>query len=232
MAINILIIDDDKRAVERLVNNLKRADDGNEIGECIVDDSVIAEDNLEKYNPLQFDVKFDVLLVDYQLNSKFTGVLVAAWIMLQFKIPKLTLTTGMYPGPKDCFDGFLIKDELLENPKGVIAKLIQIVNTFNAKQWIENQHRALVEEYQTLVEYKANGKINYSDENMLLLLEKLLDKFEKVIDEEQEKEIKRREIMLEEKSNFSQMIEQQTTEIDVLSARLEEYLGKLEAYDE
>lgn len=65
MSINILIIDDDKKSVERLINSLRRADKSNIIGECIVDDSVIYEDNIEKYNPMKFGVQFDVLLVDY-----------------------------------------------------------------------------------------------------------------------------------------------------------------------
>lgn len=227
MSINILIIDDDKKAVQRLVNNLKRADLENVIGECIVDDSVVTEENLEKYNPLKFNTKFDVLLVDYQLNSQFTGVLVAAWIMLQLKIPKLTLTTGTYSGPKECFDGFIIKDELLNNPEQVIVKLVETVNSFNSKQWLENQHTALVEEYQSLSEDKLNAKINYADEKRLALLENLLDKFEKVLDEEQEKEIKKRIYMIDEHKAFTEKIGRQNEQINALGEQIKQLLLEL-----
>lgn len=232
MPINILVIDDDKKVVQRLINNLKRADIHNKIGVCVVDDSVIQEENIELYNPMKFGVDFNVLLVDYQLCSQFTGVLVAAWIMLQIKVPKLTLTTGTYAGPKDCFEGFILKDELLSNPECVIEKLCDVVEQYNSKQWLEEQHKALVGEYQTLLKSCTHGSANYADENNLKLIETLLDKFEKVLDEEQEKEIKKRMAELENKSKYSENIRMQNDKIEVLSQRLENFLQELEKYDE
>lgn len=232
MAINVLIIDDDKRSVQRLVNNLKRHDIHNMIGECIVDDSMIAEEDLEKYNPMKWGIKFDVLLVDYQLSTQYTGVLVAAWIMLQLRIPKLTLTTGTYSGPKDCFDGFLLKDELLDEPQNVIKKLVKVVDEFNAVLWLENQHRVLVDEYQILYQNKSVNGLNGADENRLSALEKLLDKFEKILDFEQEKEIKKRKIILDEQSEYINNITKQNQKISELSTRLDELLLEFKRYEE
>lgn len=232
MKINILIIDDNKKEVERLVNNLKRADIDNRIGECVVDDSIINEKNIEKYDPMRFGIQFDILMVDYQLNSEFTGVLVAAWIMLQMKIPKVTLTTGTYAGPKDCFDGFIIKDEFLDHPQSVISDLVEIVETFNSKKWLEKQHEALVVEYQGLIDTRESKKLNYSDEQNLKLIESLLDKFEKVLDDEQEKELKERKILLEEKGPYVDAINNQNAKIENLNLQLDNLLRELKENEE
>lgn len=231
MSINILIIDDDKKSVERLINSLRRADKNNIIGECIVDDSVIYEDNIEKYNPMKFGVKFDVLLVDYQLNSQFTGALVAAWIMLQLKIPKLTLTSGTYAGPRDGFEGFILKDELLDKPDIVIDNLISVVNNFNSKKWLEEQHKALVSEYQIQLDNKELQQTNFSDDENLFLLEKILDKFEKVLDEEQEKEIKERIAFCAHKDSYNEIYERQKKKIDELDQTLENLFTELSKYE-
>ena len=232
MAINILIVDDDKKSVQRLVNNLKRSDVHNMIGECVVDDTMIAEDDLEKYNPMKWGIRFDVLLVDYQLSMQFTGVLVAAWIMLQLKIPKLTLTTGTYSGPKDCFDGYLRKDELLNEPQKIIEKLVKVVDDFNSVQWLEKQHKLLVDEYQALFQEKSVNGLNGADENQLNTLEKLLDKFEKIIDFEQEKEIKKRQLILEEQNGYSNRILALNERISELTDELESRLLELKNYEE
>ena len=52
MSINILVIDDDKRIVTRLMNNLKRADDSQIIGTIEVDDSITQLDTIEKYDEI------------------------------------------------------------------------------------------------------------------------------------------------------------------------------------
>ncbi|ABX40656.1 hypothetical protein [Lachnoclostridium phytofermentans] len=231
MSINILIIDDDKKAVERLINSLRRADTNNIIGECVVDDSVIYEDNIEKYNPMKFGVRFDVLLVDYQLNSQFTGALVAAWIMLQLKIPKLTLTSGIYAGPREGFEGFILKDELLDNPQMIIKKLVSVIDNFNSKKWFEEQHQALVSEYQVQLENKTLLQTNFADDKNLLLLEKILDKFEKVLDEEQEKEIKARMNICSQKESYNEIYESQNKKIDELDQTLEDLFTELSQYE-
>lgn len=82
MAINILVIDDDKRMAIRLMNNLKRADQSNILGEIEVDDSIKELETVEKYDVSHYGIKFDVALIDYQLSCSFTGILVSAWIAL------------------------------------------------------------------------------------------------------------------------------------------------------
>ena len=80
MAINILVIDDDRKMAERLMRGLQRADKENILGEIQVDDSVIKLETVENYDISHFETTFDVALIDYQLSSSFTGILVSAWI--------------------------------------------------------------------------------------------------------------------------------------------------------
>lgn len=94
MAINILVIDDDRKMAERLMRGLQRADKENILGEIQVDDSVIKLETVENYDISHFETTFDVALIDYQLSSSFTGILVSAWIALYLQIPRLTLTTA------------------------------------------------------------------------------------------------------------------------------------------
>ena len=81
MAINILVIDDDRKMAERLMRGLQRADKENILGEIQVDDSVIKLETVENYDISHFETTFDVALIDYQLSSSFTGILVSAWIV-------------------------------------------------------------------------------------------------------------------------------------------------------
>ena len=50
MAINILVIDDDRKMAERLMRGLQRADKENILGEIQVDDSVIKLETVENYD--------------------------------------------------------------------------------------------------------------------------------------------------------------------------------------
>ena len=82
MAINILVIDDDVKTVERIMHTLVRADSNSTIGDIIVDDSIAKEStDIEEYDPENaFQTHFDIVLIDYQLGCSFTGILVSAWI--------------------------------------------------------------------------------------------------------------------------------------------------------
>lgn len=226
--INILVIDDNKKEVERLYKIIKKADKNNVISNFIIDDAITKIGNVEDYNPNNFGVDFDVLLVDYQLNCNFSGALAAAWIMLQKPMPKFTLTTGVYPGPQEGFDGFILKDDLLNNPEQFITQIVEAVESFNSKHWLEKQHDLLVGEYQNLIDDKLQGRTNGADEDKILILEKILDKFEKILDAEQDKIIKEKYAVLDEEMNFRGKIDEQNVKMNELDKRLKEYLKKIE----
>lgn len=181
MPINILVIDDDKKIVSRLMNNLRRADHNHVLGVIEVDDSIVQLNTVEEYNISQFDTAFDVALIDYQLTSSFTGILVSAWIALYLRIPRITLSTADYPGDPSYFNASILKREITDTPEVVIQRIQECVDTYNSDAWLDKQHRALVKEYQTLL--RANNT------TQLTQLETILDRFERILDAQQDSKI-------------------------------------------
>lgn len=138
MPINVLVIDDDKRIVERLMKNLKRMDSNKILGEIYVDDTITELENIEKYDVSDFKNKIDVALIDYQLSCSFTGILVSAWIALDLGIPRLTLTTAAYPGNPEYFNGSILKQEITDSPGIVIERIKECVECYNSELWLNN----------------------------------------------------------------------------------------------
>lgn len=184
MALNILIIDDDKRPLMRLVDNLKRADTEKVLGAVEIDDSIVHLDMVEKYDVSKYNTRFDVALIDYQLTSSFTGILVSAWIALHLRIPRMALSTAPYPGDSSYFNGAILKREITDAPASVIQRIADCVETYNSDEWLNNQHKQLVEQYQFLLKTNSNAP-------ELSQLESLLDRFERILDAQQDSEIKK-----------------------------------------
>lgn len=218
MAINILIIDDDKRALTHLISNLKRADVGNALGVIEIDDSIVQLDTVEKYDVSKYDTTFDVALIDYQLTSSFTGILFSAWIALYLKIPRIALTTAAYPGDPNYFNGSILKREITDTPNDVIQRIINCVETYNSDAWLNEQHRLLVEQYQSLLRTNDNSLA-------LAQLENLLDSFERILDAQQEAVIKKA-------SAFEQYAAEQQKKAQSFDQRFEELYAKLQKYQE
>lgn len=174
MAINILVIDDDRKMAERLMRGLQRADKENVLGEIQVDDSVIKLETVENYDISHFETTFDVALIDYQLSSSFTGILVSAWIALYLQIPRLTLTTASYPGNPAYFNGSILKNEITDSPEVVIQRILECVENYNSELWLAKQHQELVAEYQHMLD--DDGLTNQEE---LKSIEHILDRFEK-----------------------------------------------------
>ena len=183
MPINVLVIDDDKRIVERLMKNLKRMDSNKILGEIYVDDTITELENIEKYDVSDFKNKIDVALIDYQLSCSFTGILVSAWIALDLGIPRLTLTTAAYPGNPEYFNGSILKQEITDSPGIVIERIKECVECYNSELWLNKQHHALVIEYQNLL--KEGDRTSEFDLNAI---QNILDKFERILDDRQERE--------------------------------------------
>lgn len=184
MAINILIIDDDKRPLTRMVDNLRRADSERLLGVIEIDDSIVDLDTVEKYDASKYGVKFDVALIDYQLSSTFTGILFSAWIALALRIPRIALSTADYPGDPSYFSCAILKREITDNPESVIQRIASCVEMYNSDTWLSEQHQQLVEEYQKLLQGGTKTPA-------LEQLDTLLDKFERILDAKQEGEIKK-----------------------------------------
>ena len=203
MAINILVIDDDRKIAERLMRGLQRADKENILGEIKVDDSIIELETVENYDISHFETTFDVALIDYQLSSTFTGILVSAWIALHLQIPRLTLTTASYPGNPAYFNGFILKN-------------------YNAELWLAKQHQELVAEYQHMLD--DDGLINQEE---LKSIELILDRFEKILDAHQEERIKRANLYERAKDEFAKKQQANEEKLSKLYEELNRYLEEM-----
>ena len=188
--VNLIVIDDDMTYVERAMKYLKRHDRESLLGEYIVDDTILSIEKIEDYSPSTYGIEFDAVLIDYQLNKEFTGVLVSAWIMLQLHIPRITLTTATYTGPKNYFDEFIRKDEITDNPNNVIHKIVSCISNFNYSQWLDNQYKELVGQYNDLLAKSERNTLIPHEEEMFKKIGNLLDKFERILDTQQEERIK------------------------------------------
>lgn len=222
MPINILVIDDDKQIVTRLMNSLKRADDSQVIGAIVVDDSFKELDTIEKYDVSHFETTFDVALIDYQLTCSFTGILVSAWIALYLGIPRMTLTTAAYPGNPDYFNGSILKNELTDTPREALRKIVECVDHYNSELWLNKQHQALVLQYQQLLQEK-----NHETSPEFSEIQSLLDQFEKILDAKQEAEMKK-SIWYEKSTNEFRKREEENEKILLeLNEKLNHYLEKM-----
>ena len=220
MAINILVVDDDKKVVERLIGGLKRADKEGFIGEYRVDDEITQNDILENYNPKdKFGISFDVVLIDYQLGCTFTGVLVSAWISLIMNVPRLTLTTANYSGSPEYFNGSILKRDITDNPQKVLEYLNDRITNYDSSSWLEKQHQILVNQYQNL--------LMREDAEQLANIENLLDRFEKIIDSKQEESIKRSIEIEKQSSEFNSRMEATQKTIEELKKQLDTYIKEL-----
>ena len=228
MSINILVIDDDVKSVERLMKALKRADTTSLLGDIKVDDEITKVASLEEYDLKRLGINFDVALIDYQLFSTFTGILVSAWIALHLGIPRLTLTSAPYPGEPGYFNGFIQKNEITDNPNNVIEKILQCIDEFNSKEWLEKQHYLLVRQYQEMIEDSYSGTGSQPD---LPVIKKLLDQFEKILDAQQEITLKRQIEYIDSTQQFNNAEKANTEKLDELGKKLDCYLKELEKYE-
>ncbi|MFT8362718.1 MAG: hypothetical protein ABF608_06010 [Sporolactobacillus sp.] len=202
--INILVIDDEVKPVQEFMNYLKESDDDNQLGRCLVDNKPISCNKLEDYNVQQYDFKIHAVLIDYQLNTEFTGILVAAWMMLQLQVPRITLTSGDYPGPPNYFDAFIRKDEISDNPQEVIRRIVKCVQDFDYEKWLKRQYKELASEYRKLIHNEEKDGLSLSEEYDLRQLSTILDKFDKLFDARQNEHIKKEESYLLGQDPFRQ----------------------------
>lgn len=219
---NILVIDDEVTIVDRLMQQLKRNDNEGVIGEYRIENE-LPQENLELYDIDKYDISFDVILIDYNLNCKYSGILMSAWMMLQMRVPRLTLTGGVYSGPKNYFDGFIEKNEISDNPCAVIARISDCVNHFDYLKWLKLQYEELAQQYMALLSDDEIKGLIPPDKAQLEQLNQILNKFEKIIDAEQEEKIKEKQKYIE----LSKEFRDKETEYSDKMADLEEQLGTM-----
>lgn len=231
-SINILVIDDETTFVNRLMESLKRKDTKDRIGKVVVDSSMLGDKSLEQYDASIHNTKFDIVLIDYQLGCSYTGILVSAWMMLQLQVPRMTLTSGAYPGPRDYFDGYITKDEIIDSPNEVIDRIVSCVETFNYNKWLEKQYDQLVDQYSKMLSDDQDLRLNPCEKENLASLANLLDKFEKIIDEEQEKAIKLKMEYINNQVGFAEKEKVYNQELYEKQKQLQETLKELKKYHE
>lgn len=225
--INLLVIDDEVEKVKRLINRLKKNDDNGVLGECIVDDSILKIGKPENYSPYQYGVRIDAVLIDYQLNQQFTGILVSALMMLQLPVPRITLTSGDYNGPPSYFNEFIRKDEIPDHPKEVIKRIVECIEEFNYEIWLENQYKELVMEYDFLLKEDEKRGLIHAEKENLKQLEAILDKFDRVLDSEQELKVKEKLNYLHSKEDFAKKEEKYLQKMEELNCKLEQQLNTI-----
>jgi len=223
-----LVIDDDITSAERLMKTLKRADTTNLFVEIKVDDGITKVASIEDYNLKNLGIDFDVALIDYQLFSTFTGILVSAWIALHLRIPRLTLTSAPYPGEPEYFNGFIQKNEITDNPNNVIEKILCCIDEYNSKEWLEKQHYFLVQQYQEMLKDSYAGTGSHPD---LPVIKELLDQFEKILDAQQENVLKRQIEYINSTQQFSDAEKVNIDKLNELGKQLDSYMKELEKYD-
>lgn len=91
---------------------------------------------------------------------------------------------------------------------------LNCVETYNSDEWLNNQHRLLVEQYQNLLQSSDNAP-------ELAQLENLLDRFERILDAQQDSEIKKA-------LAFEQQAVSNQEKAQKLGKRFEELYAKLQ----
>lgn len=231
-SINILVIDDEVEEVQDLLNYLKKNDKANRLGICQVDNKLIRCKSLEEYDVHQYDIEFNAVLIDYQLNREFSGILVAAWMMLQLRVPRITLTSAAYPGPKSYFNSYIRKDEIADHPQDVIDRIVGCVNSFSYEEWLNEQYQELAAQYGAMVQEEEQSGLCPIDKKNLEQLGIILDKFDKLLDAEQEKQIKEKEEYLAQTDPFRQKEQAHTKKMEELMKQLETQFSMLGIKDE
>lgn len=225
--INILVIDDQAEEAQDLLNYLKRNDKHKQIGVCLVDNKLINCKSLEDYDVHQYGIPFDAVLIDYQLNREFSGILVAAWMMLQLRVPRITLTSASYPGPSSYFNSFIRKDEIADHPQEVIERIVDCVKSFNYDEWLSQQYQELANQYGALVREEEKKELLPAEKAKLDQLNMILDKYDKLLDAAQEKQIKEKEEYISTIDPFREKEQTYTKKMDELMVELEKQFSAL-----
>ena len=131
-----------------------------------------------------------------------------------------------YPGNPEYFNGSILKQEITDSPGIVIERIKECVECYNSELWLNKQHHALVIEYQNLL--KEGDRTSEFDLNAI---QNILDKFERILDDRQERELQKILSYENIKDDFSKKEQENEKKLSDLNKKLEkclEALGKSE----
>lgn len=212
MAINILVFDDEQKKTQRLLNFLKKKT-GDNIDNILVESNLEIE-NLEHFSFDLIPFAIDVVMIDYQLNCKFTGVTLSALMLNQkYKVPRISLSSALVDDANFQFEASLLKTEINNNPYKVLEKILITIENFKKNEWIDKEYEKICDEY---LKYRETN----SNDEYIEKLEELLDKFESAtnikLKESIEKTNELKKELDDEEKNIKCQIEELNLKIDRL----------------
>lgn len=231
--INLLVIDDENVQVNRQMDELRSHDTSGILGEIKIfstfpDD--IEKLDLSHYVMTKEEEVVDAVLIDYDLNSKYSGTLISAWLALRNQyIPRIAFTTRNYTGEANDFDGYVLKNDIVDNPKSVISGIVEIVEKSNVEGWVDKKYLELIDNFSVLCEKRLREKLTHTEELTLDLLTRALDSMDKQFDRQIEKSIDLKFRMADKQYHRIEFLKSSISEID---DQINEILTKIEKSEE
>lgn len=172
MPINILVFDDCYQQTNRLLKRLKSESDGYIDNYYIIDNFDIGK--LEQFSFDLLPYEIDVVMIDYQLNCEFSGVILSALMLNQkYKVPRFSLSSAKVTDQNFKFEASLLKNDISKNPLKVINIIKTTIEEFQKNDWLENEYKKVWKEFLSIKSIDPESE--YLSE-----LESLLDKLESV----------------------------------------------------
>jgi|GEM_PF-1510118 len=227
--INLLVIDDENIQVRRQIGELRSHDTNEVLGEINIY-STFPDDietlDLSNYVKTEGQEVVDAVLIDYDLNSKYSGTLISAWLAMRNQyIPRIAFTTRNYSGEASDFDGYILKNDIVDDPKSVILQIVEIVEKSNVEGWIDKKYLELIDNFSSLCEKRLREKLTETEEVTLQLLSKALDSMDKQLDKQLEKTIDLKFRMADKQYQRIDFLKTSIVEID---SQINEILAKID----
>lgn len=216
--INLLVIDDEAVEVKRQMDELKASDSEDILGEIIFLNSFpddIETLNFSSYINFEVTGNIDAVLIDYDLNSNYSGTLISAWLFLRNQyIPRIAFTTRNYIGHRDDFDGYIMKSDILDNPTKVLQEIIKIIDMSSVDGWLDKKYIELIDQYSILCKKKLQTRLSQEEEQSLEFLKIALNSMDKHMDASLEKTIDIKFKMANKQNEKLEYLKSSISEID------------------
>ncbi len=230
--INLLVIDDEAAEVIRQLKELKEHDEKSILGEIKFYNSFPADIetlSINEFITTENGESVDAILIDYDLNAEYTGTLLSAWLALKNRnIPRIAFTTRNYSGSIDDFDGYIIKNDIIDQPENVLLQLVDIIEKSNMEDWLTRKYIDLINQYSLLCEKKLRIKLSHEEEVTINYLMAALDSLDKQLDKQLEKVIDIKFRMADKQNDRLEFLKRNISEIDERLYKTLEMLEKCE----
>lgn len=215
--INLLVIDDEKNEVERQIEELLYYDNGKTIGKVVyLNDfpSSVEKFDINSILDINLNDDIDVVLIDYELKTDYTGTLLSAWLMLKNRnIPRIAFTARKYEGAIHDFDGFIEKKDIAYNPERALKEILDSIERCKIDKWLDNKYTEFLNIYANLCDKKFSKALSGEELQTLEIIKSILDSLDKQLDAEIEKNIDLK----------FKMAEKRHERLDDLNEKLDEY---------